>query len=212
MRDGRATRTGRTSHRVGTLSIIVFILGSVSCSNLVYQPAPVVPTASPLPYSAKVKLAEIEAYLVEPGATMVSDPRIENKVTGISHSLGPAKKEWEKSVVEYLAARKSFKYLSADSQTDLDLTLRLNIYIDPGVMFQFNHVYVARLDGMLAEPSGRKPLYTYTGLGKAPGEVSRGGPEDDRRPINLAVQSALNDLFGKIENDPRLRRYRAPLT
>jgi hypothetical protein len=176
-----------------------------SCSQVVYQPAPVVPTKSPLSYSTKVKLTHVEAYIVEPGSTMITDPRIENHVTDITTSPGLPRKEWEKSVADYLAARKTFTYLSADSQTDLDLAMRLNIYIDPGTMFQFNHAYLARVDASLTNPRTGRTL-TYIGLGKSTGEVSRGGTEDDQRPVNLAVQSALNDLFGKIENDSRLRR------
>ena len=105
-----------------------------SCSQVVYQPAPVVPTKSPLSYSTKVKLTHVEAYIVEPGSTMIPDSRIENHVTDISTSPGLPRKEWEKSVADYLAARKTFTYLSTDSQTDLDLAMRLNIYIDPGTM------------------------------------------------------------------------------
>lgn len=187
------------------LSIIAFPLVLASCSKIVFQPAPVVPTKSPLPYSAKVKLTQIDAYLVEPGATMIADPNLENHVTGTADSLGPAKKEWEQSIADYLAARKTFTYLSADSQTDLDLAMRLNIYIDPGVQVKFNHVYVARAEATLSDPRTGRPT-TYQGTGKAAGEVLRGGLEDDRGPINAAVQSALNDLFWKIENDPRLRR------
>ncbi len=175
------------------------------CSNIVFQPAPVVPTQSPLPYSAKIKLTEIESYLVKPGATMIADPHIENHVTGVSNSLGPAKKEWEKSIADYLAARKTFTYLSMDSQTDLDLSIRLNIYIDPGVLFNFNHIYLARVEAWLTNPrTGR--LHSYLGMGKSTGDVVRGGREDDQGPINAAVQSALNDLFGKLENDPWLHR------
>ena len=177
------------------------LLLTLSCSRIVYQPGAVVPTTSPLPYSATVRLAEIESYAVEPGATMVADPRIENKVTGVAQPLSKAKKEWERSITDYLAARKTFTYLSTDSQTDLELSLRLNIYIDPSVMSQFDHVYVARIDATLGEWSAKRPLSKYIGFGKATGE-------DDRGPINLAVQAALNDLLGKIENDPRLRRYR----
>jgi hypothetical protein len=176
-----------------------------SCSQIVYQPAPVVPTKSPLPYSAKAKLTHVEAYMVELGSTMIADPNLDNHVTGISASPGLAKKEWEKSVVDYVAARKTFSYVSMDSQTDMDLAMRLNIYIDPGLMFQFNHAYLARVEAALANPRTGQTL-TYLGLGKSFGDVSRGGTEDDQRPVNLAVQSALNDLFGKIETDQRLRR------
>jgi hypothetical protein len=175
---------------------------SLSCSQVVYQPTAVVPTPSPLPYSATIRLTEIEAYNVEPGATMVADPRIENKVLGVRQPLSKAKQAWERSITDYLAARKTFTYLSTDSQTDLDLSMRLNIYVDPSVMSDFHRVYVARIDATLAESSSKRPLSKYIGFGKATGD------DDDQGPINLAVQAALNDLFGKIENDQRLRKYR----
>lgn len=188
--------------RTTLLSLLASFAITVSCSQVLYQPSPVVPTNSPLPYSATVRLIEIEAYSVEPGATMVADPRIENKVTGVRLPLSKAKKEWERSIIDYLAARKTFTYLSTDSQTDLDLSMRLNIYVDPSIDSQFDRVYVARIDATLAESSGKRPLSRYIGLGKAAGD------DDDQGPINIAVQGALNDLFGKIENDPRLRKYR----
>lgn len=194
------TRAGL--QKSGTVLLAVFAPWLLSCSHMVYQPAPVVPTTSPLPYSATVRLAEVEAFLVEPGATMIADPRIQNKVMGVPQPLSKAKKEWERSITEYVAARKTFTYLSADSQTDLDLTMRLNIYIDPSVASDFHRVYVARIDAMLAEGSGKRVLSKYIGFGKAVGD------DDDHGPINLAVQAALNDLFWKIENDQLLRRYR----
>lgn len=200
-------QTGGPRPAISFLACPLFFLAVLvaGCSNLVFQPTPVVPTKSPLPYSAKVKLTEIESYVVKPGATMIADPHIENHVTGVSNSLGPAKREWEKSIADYLAARKTFTYLSMDSQTDLDLSIRLNIYIDPGVLFKFNHVYLARVEVFLTNPqTGR--LHTYLGMGKSTGDVVRGGKEDDQGPVNAAVQSALNDLFGKLENDPWLHR------
>lgn len=193
---------GAATVRTTLLSLLASFAVTVSCSQVMYQPSPVVPTNSPLPYSATVRLIEIEAYSVEPGATMVADPRIENKVTGVRLPLSKAKKEWERSIIDYLAARKTFTYLSTDSQTDLDLSMRLNIYVDPSIDSQFDRVYVARIDATLAESSGKRPLSRYIGLGKAAGN------DDDQGPINVAVQGALNDLFGKIENDPRLRKYR----
>lgn len=192
--------------RVSTVRSLMFMAFLVAgCSSLVFQPDPVVPTNSPLPYSAKVKLSQVEAYMVKPGATMIADPHIENHVTEVSNSLGNAKKEWEKSIADYLAARKTFTYLSMDSQTDLELTMRLHIYIDPGVQYKFNYVYIARIDAALTDPRTGQ-LNSYLGLSKSAGDVVRGGKEDDQVPINSAVQSALNDLFGKIENDLRLRQ------
>ena len=188
------------------VSLPALLLFLSSCSHVVYEPAPVVPTKTPLPYSAKVKLLHIGSYLVEPGSTMVADPRIENRVTIPGSSHEGTMKAWEKSVAEYLAARKTFTYLSMDSQTDLDVALRLNIYIDPGVLFQYRHVYIARADAVLIDPRNNAVISTYQGFGKAFGEVSRGGPEDDRAPMNQAVQASLNNLFEKIEGDQRLRR------
>lgn len=195
----------RPAITVSTRPLFFLAVLVAGCSNLVFQPAPVVPTQSPLPYSAKVKLTEIESYMVKPGATMIADPHIENHITGVSNSLGPAKKEWETSITDYLAARKTFTYLSMDSQTDLDLSMRLHIYIDPGVFFKFNHVYLARVEVLLTNPRTGRP-HSYLGMGKSAGDVVRGGKEDDQSPINAAVQSALNDLFGKLENDPWLHR------
>lgn len=86
------------------------------------------------------------------------------------------------------------------SQTDLEPTMRLHLYIDPGVLYKFNHVYIARIDATLTGPRTGK-LNSYLGLGKSVGDVVRGGKEDDQGPINNAVQSALKDLSGKIEND-----------
>ena len=86
------------------LPVVTSLLLTLSCSpQLVYQPGAVVPTASPLPYSATVRLAEIEAYHVEPGATMVADPRIENRVTGIAQPLNKAKKDWERSIARLIS-------------------------------------------------------------------------------------------------------------
>lgn len=202
--EGKLSRTTcRTWGPAPVLCCVLFF--TAGCSPVVFQPTPVVPTTSPLPYSAKVKLIQIEAYDVRPGATMIADPRIENHVTGVGRSLENARREWEQSIADYAAARKTFTYLSMDSQTDLDLTLRLNIYIDPGVLYKFNHVYMAHLEGTLADPrTGR--LHSYRSVGKSTGDVFRGGTADDQGPINMAVQAALNDLFGSIENDLRLRR------
>jgi len=186
-------------------SLMVLTILLASCSHLDFRPAPVKPTLSPLPYSAKIRLTEIESYMVRPGATTSNDPRIENYVTGISDSLSSVKKEWERAIANYLANRKTFTYISMDSQTDLDVSLQLNIYIDPGVHYQFHHVYLALANASLINPwTGR--LHTYHGTRKSVGDVVRGGKEDDQDPTNAAVQSALNDLFGTIENDSTLRR------
>jgi hypothetical protein len=73
----------------------------------------------------------------------------------------------------------------------------------PGVSFKFNHVYVAKVDGALRDPRNGRVLIASVGKGKAFGEVSRGGKDDDREPINRAVRGVLNDLFDKLERDRR---------
>jgi hypothetical protein len=198
------TRRNQSNGRsIRLLVYLTFLLAS--CSHLDFHPAPIVPTLSPLPYSGKIRLTEIESYMVRPGAVTSSNAQIESQVTQVSDSLSAVKKEWERAIADYLATRKTFTYLSTDSQTDLDVSLRLNVYIDPGLDFSFHHVYLARADASLINPrTGR--LQTYQGVGKSVGDVVRGGKEDDQDPTNAAVQSALNDLFGKIENDSTLRR------
>ena len=65
-----------------------------------------------LRYSAKVKLTQIEPYTVKPGATMIADPQFENHVAEVSHSLETARRQWEQSVADYVAARRTFTSLN----------------------------------------------------------------------------------------------------
>ncbi len=90
----------------------------------------------------------------------------------------------------------------------LDLSIRLHIDIDPGVLLKFTTSMSLAPKASLANPrTGR--LHNYLGLGKSTGDVVRSGKDDDQSPINEAVQSALNDLFGKLEHNPRLHRDRS---
>lgn len=50
-------------------------------------------------------------------------------------------------------------------------------------------------------------LVDYVGKGKAFGDVSRSGKDDDREPINWAVRAARTDLFGKLERDSRFGTF-----
>ncbi|MDO9116491.1 MAG: hypothetical protein Q7U39_00915 [Nitrospira sp.] len=207
LRNTQATRgRDRAQQEVGVHLIVLFVLGCglAACNHISLDPAPVVPTAQPLPYSARVELTEVGAYLVQPGATMIADPRLQNHVTGKLPSVDRAKPQWEQAVLEYLAARKTFRQVVTEGPADLSMTLRVLIYVDPGVSFKFNHVYVATIEGALRDPRNGRALIEYAGKGKAIGEVSRGGTDDDRDPINRAVRAALNDLFEKLERDKRL--------
>lgn len=186
------------------LATLVMMASLAGCTNIALDPTPVVPTKNPLSYSAKVKLGELAAYMVEPGASMLADPNLQNHVTGLEGGLRGARSEWEKSIVDYLAARQTFQQVLLEGGADLDLTLRVIIYIDPSTQYKFNYIYVARTDATLTDPRSNRPLGSYSGFGKASGDVSRGGRDDDAGPINRAVHAALNDMFGKIESDPRL--------
>ncbi len=184
------------------IGIPLFMLG---CSQVVYSPAPVVPTKQAVPYSATLTLAHVGAYMVKPGATMVADPSLANHVTGVSDAVESARAQWEQAVLRYLEARKTFARVSTAGPADVDLVMHLNVYIDPGVLFQYRHAYVARVEVSVTDPRTHRMLLAYSGYGKAFGEVSRDGREDDQDPINHAVQMALNDLFGKMEQDGRMR-------
>ena len=175
-----------------------------ACQSLSFHPAPVVPTKQPLPYSARIRLADLAAYTVEPGATMRTDPRLANFVTPAG-SLPPlSQKQWETAVLDYVTARQTFRRVTDKGPADIALALRVFIYIDPGLEFKFNHTYVARTEAILSDPHNGRTLTHYTGLGKAVGPVSRGSKEEDQPPINQSVQASLNDLFDKIESDTRL--------
>lgn len=203
----RTMRGPHRSHRgAGAHLAALCVLGYVlaACNHIVLEPIPVVPTNQPLPYSARVEITEVGVYLVQPSATMIADPRLQNYVTGKLPSLDRAKLQWEQAVLDYLAARKTFRQVVNEVPADLSMTLRLFVYVDPGVSFKFNHVYVAKVDGVLRDPRNGRALIEYVGKGKAIGAVSRGGMDDDRKPINQAVRAALNDLFGKLEGDKRL--------
>lgn len=172
-----------------------------SCSNIPFNPEVVVPTRNPLPYSVKVTVSGFDSYLVEPGSSMVADPKIQNHIVTRTGSLGSKKDDWEGAILEYLAARQTFRQVTIGASADLDLTMRIIVYIDPSVQYKFNHMYVALTEASVRDPRNGRALISYSGFGKAPGEVSRGGKGDDAMPIDRAVHASLNDLFGKMEAD-----------
>lgn len=175
-----------------------------ACSQLVYTPTSVVPNQRPLPYSAKVTLAHVGSYLVDAGAVHATDSNLAAHVVSDTDHVASARDEWEQAILRYLQDRKTFAQVSTRGPSDVDVVLHMNIYVDPGALFQYQHVYLARADASIADPKTQRVLVTYTGTGKAFGEVSRDGKEDDREPVNRAVQMALNELFQKMEQDGRM--------
>lgn len=202
MKMSRSTSQRRQGHR-GFLALVLSA-SLAGCSTVALDPTPVVPAKTSLSYSAKVKLEEVAAFMVEPGASMLADPHLQNHVTGLESGFEKNRAQWEKSILEYLAARRTFRQVTQGGRADLDLTVRVIIYIDPGIQYKFNYIYVARTDATLSDPKSARPLISYSGTGKAAGEVSRGGKSDDEGPINRAVHAALNDMFSKLEGDKRL--------
>jgi hypothetical protein len=203
-RNIRGRGRSRRGAAVRLIALFVLVCGLTACNHIMLDPTPVVPTRQPLPYSARIQLTDMGAYLVQPGATMIPDPRLQNYVTGKLPSLDRAKPQWAQAVLDYLATRKTFRQAVKEGPADLLMTLRVFVYVDPSVSFKFNHVYVAKVDGALRDPRNGRALIEYVGKGKAFGGVIRGGKDDDREPINRAVRAALNDLFGKLERDQRL--------
>lgn len=65
-------------------------------------------------------------------------------------------------------------------------------------------VYAVELAATMIEPRTGRAVSNYAGLGKAVGPVSRGSKKDDEGPISKSVQTALNDVFSKLETDTRL--------
>ncbi len=171
---------------------------------LTFPPAPVIPTTHPLPYSAQIQVLQISAYSVQPGATLTTDPRTQNFIDpfGTVPPLSP--EEWKATVVDYVAARQTFRRISTTEQSDLTLALRVFVYVDPGMEDDFNYTYVAKADANLIDPRNGRVMAPYSGFGKAFGPVSRTSMEVDKLMLNQSLHSALNDLFDKIESDTQL--------
>lgn len=183
------------------LSSITFtVLLLAGCTRLPFDPTPVVPTTSPLSYSAKVKVSEIGTYEVEAGASMSPDPTLQNHVRRAAPTLFPTKDpaEWERATVEYLTTRKTFQKIVQEGPADLDLTLRINMYIDPSVSSSFSHIYLVVTDATLSDPKTGRSLMSYSGFGR------RAGDAQDRPAMEEALHAAFRDLFGKMEHDKRL--------
>lgn len=182
------------------IGIVMLVVG---CNEPPVRPAPVVPTKSPVPYSAQVRVLELATYLVEPGATLRPVSNLRNSVTQANAIPSLSAQAWDKSIIEYVIARQTFRRVVAEGPADVAVTLRLFIFIDPGVEYKFRHSYVVEAEALLKDFHNGTTLATHIGYGKALGTVSRDSREDDEGPINKSVQRALNDLFGKIESDKR---------
>lgn len=188
-------------------ALCIPLLTGLGCTKLVLDPNPVVPTRNPLPYTAHVELAEAASYFVEPGATMLVDPNLRNHVVGREPGTIGVKTDWERALRDYVAGRHTFAPALLQGATpDLSVAMRVFIYIDPSVEFKFNHMYVASIEATIRDSRTGRVVSTYSGFGKAAGEVSRGGKEDDEDAVNRAVHESLDDLSGKLETDPQLRR------
>ncbi len=165
-----------------------------------FDPTPVVPTISPLPYSAKVKVSEIGTFEVEPGASMGTDPNLQNHIRRPASTLFPSSDpaDWERAAVQYLTTRNTFQKVVREGAADLDLTLQINMYIDPSVASDFSHIYLVVTNATLTDPRTGRYLMSYSGFGKKAGETR------DKAAMQQALHGALRDLFGKMENDKRL--------
>ena len=193
------------SCRILTICTITgIVLLATGCAKFTFHPAPVVPSKSSLPYTAQVQLTTLAAHMVEPGATLLPIPNLQDAVTQATSVPELSAQEWATSITNYVSARQSFRQVVEGGRADVIVALRILLYIDPGLGFKFRHTYIAKTDAALKDPRNGRTLATYTGFGKALGFVSRGSREDDEGPINKSVQAALNDVFGKIETDKRV--------
>jgi hypothetical protein len=147
---------------------------------------------------------EVSAYPVLPGATLTTDPRTRNFIAQIGTVPPLSHEEWRERIVDYVAARQTFRRISTTEPSDLTLALRVFTYVDPGMEYKFNHTYIAKADADLINPQNGRVMTHYSGLGKTFGPVSRGSMEEDKPMIDQSLQSALNDLFDKIESDTQL--------
>lgn len=181
-------------------SAALAVLLLAGCARLPFDPTPVVPTTSPLPYSAKVKVGEIGTFEVEPGASLSTDPNLQNHVKRTASTLLPTRDpaEWERATVQYLTSRKTFRKVVQEGAADLDLTLQIHMYVDPGLGSGFSHIYLAITNATLSDPQTGRSVMSYTGFGKKAGETK------DTAAMEQALLAAFGDVFGKMENDKRL--------
>jgi hypothetical protein len=173
----------------------------VGCTKApVFDPTPVVPTGSTIPYSAKVKVSEIGTFEVDPGASMGADPHLQSHVSRTASSLLASNDptDWERTTVQYLTTRRTFQKIVQEGAADLDLSLRINMYIDPSVASDFSHIYLAVTDATLSDPRTGRSLMRYSGFGKTAGD------KKDKGAMERALHAAFRDLFGQMENDKRL--------
>lgn len=185
--------------RTGCLCLLL-----VGCTGPSFQLAPIVPTKQQLPYSAQLRLVELAAYTVEPGATLRSDPQLQNYVTQTAATSFLSAKQWEQTVLDYMRARQTFRKVVEKGSADIRMDLRVFVYIDPGVKKEFNHTYIARADTLVTDPLTGGAVANYSGFGKATGPASNDLKEADEGLMRKSVRAALNDLFSKIETDKRL--------
>lgn len=182
----------------GSTALAALLLAG--CAKLPFDPTPVVPTTSPLPYTAKIKVSEIGTYDLEAGASMTPDPTLQNHVLRTAPTLfstmDPA--DWERATIQYLTTRKTFQKIVQDGMADLDLTLHINSYIDPSVASDFRHIYLIITDATLSDPRTGRALMNYSGFGKTAGDPK------DKAAMERALHASFRDLFGKMETDKRL--------
>ena len=175
-----------------------------SVAPLSFPPAPAIPTKHPLPYSAQIQILQISAYSVQPGATLTTDPRTQNFIDPFGTVPPLSREEWKATVLDYVAARQTFRRISTTERSDLTMALRMFVYVDPGMEDDFNYTYVTKADANLIDPQNGRVMAHYSGFGKAFGPVSRTSMETDKFMLNRSMHSALNDLFDKIESDTQL--------
>lgn len=175
-----------------------------SLAPLTFPPAPVIPTKHSLPYSAQIQVLQISAYSVQPGATLTTDPRTQNFIDPFGTVPPLSREEWKATVLDYVAARQTFRRISTTEPSDLTLALRMFVYVDPGMADDFNFTYVTKADANLIDPRNGRVMEHYSGFGKAFGPVSRKSMEIDKFMLNQSLHSALNNLFDKIESDTQL--------
>ncbi|HMU54233.1 MAG TPA: hypothetical protein PKA61_04470 [Nitrospira sp.] len=182
------------------LALSAFMLIFSGCHRAPFDPTPVVPASFTLPYSAKVKVSEVGTFEVEPGASMGADPQLQSRVSRATPPLLSTNDptDWERTTVKYLTTRKTFRSVVQEGAADLDLTLRINMYVDPSVASDFSQIYLAVTDATLSDPRTGRSLMKYSGFGKMPGD------KKDKAAMERALHAAFRDVFSKMESDKRL--------
>lgn len=167
--------------RVLWLGLGVLLLLSACVHTIEVSPSPPSASENPIPYSVQV----VVPFLALQGA----DHR-----EGVTHLEWPVS-DFKRASISYLDRRRLFREVTTDP-AELTLILKTWLFLTSRDRYHYRLHIEADLG-----PPGKEPIRSYTADGEALGSSVRWVTASDLDPIQRAVQSALDELCARIEED-----------